>query len=331
MKLMSVPRRLYTNGNTPIQRLDRLSSYLGGPQIYMKRDDLTGLAAGGNKTRKLEFLVADALAKGCDTLVTTGAVQSNHCRLTLAAAAHEGMKCRLVLREVAPKAFSSNGNMLLFDLLGVESVTRAAGEEDADRAMVDIEAALRAEGRRGYVIPVGGSNPLGALGYAICALEILSQSLDAGIRFDGLVCANGSGGTLAGLLAGLWAVGANVPVTGINISRPAADRDPIVHAIASQALKMMGVPAPLPNGLVRTFDEWIVPGYALPSDAMIEAVRLVGGLEGILLDPVYSGKAMAGLIGLIRRGELGRGQNVLFIHTGGIPAIYAYRRAFQGR
>ena len=202
MQLSKFPRRRYTPGPTPIERLDRLSGLLGGPEIWIKRDDLLGLAAGGNKTRKLEFLVADALSRGADTLITVGAVQSNHCRLTLAAAVKEGLKCRLVLEQRVPGSYDpkASGNNFLFDLLGVEAVTVVELGADLEAAMQAVADELSAEGRKGYVIPGGGSNALGALGYVACAQEVLGQGFEADLAFDHLVCASGSAGTHAGLL-----------------------------------------------------------------------------------------------------------------------------------
>jgi D-cysteine desulfhydrase len=223
--LTRFPRRRYTSYATPIEKLERLTRHLGGPDIYIKRDDLTGLAAGGNKTRKLEFLVADALAREADTLITAGAVQSNHCRLTLAAAAKEGLKCRLVLEQRVPKSYDpeASGNNFLFDLLGVESVTVVDQGADIDGTMQSIATELARERRRAYVIPVGGSNAIGELGYVACAQELLWQCFDLGLRLDHIVCASGSGGTHAGLLVGLQGSHANIPITGINVSRPRAE------------------------------------------------------------------------------------------------------------
>src|SRR5690242_7648845 len=207
MQLARFPRRRYTSSFTPLERASNLSAALGGAEIWIKRDDLLGLAAGGNKTRKLEFLVADALAQGCDTLITVGAVQSNHCRLTLAAAVKEGLKCRLVLEQRVPGSYNreASGNNFLYDLLGVEDITVVNAGEDLSAAMEKIAAKLKTEGRKGYVIPGGGSNPLGALGYVACAQEILEQSFDMGLRIDHLVVASGSTGTHGGLLVGLEA------------------------------------------------------------------------------------------------------------------------------
>jgi D-cysteine desulfhydrase len=328
MKLTRIPRRRYTRAPTPIEHLVRLSDYLGGPAVYMKRDDLTGLAGGGNKTRKLEFLVADALAQGCDTLLTAGALQSNHCRLTAAAAAQEGLKCQLVLHSVTPERFRT-GNRLLDDILGVETVTAVEPHVDENLVMADIANRLSRSGRRAYSIPVGGSNALGALGYVACAQELLSQLFEARLAIDHLICTTSSCGTHAGLVAGLFAMNSDIRVTGINIGKPSTVTNPVTASLAREALGLLGVASTLPENFVVSRDDWIGPGYALPTDEMVEAVQLVARLEGILLDPVYTGKAMAGLIGLIRRGEFDRGQSVLFLHTGGSPALFAYGSLFE--
>jgi D-cysteine desulfhydrase len=326
MQLSRFPRRRYTPGPTPLERLDRLSGLLGGPEIWIKRDDLLGLAAGGNKTRKLEFLVADALSRGCDTLITVGAVQSNHCRLTLAAAAREGLKCRLVLEQRVPGSYDpkGSGNNFLFDLLGVEAVKVVELGEDLDAAMQAIADELAAEGRKGYVIPGGGSNALGALGYVACAQEMVQQGFEQDLAFDQLVCASGSAGTHAGLLVGLHAANAGLPVTGINVRRPRAEQEGNVHRLAAQTAELLQVEPP-PAATVVCLDDWVGGGYSIPTDEMVEAVRMLARTEGVLLDPVYTGKAMAGLIGLIGRGAFRRGERVLFVHTGGSPALYAYQ------
>jgi D-cysteine desulfhydrase len=326
MHLARFPRRRYTPHATPIEHLAYLSRHLGGPDIFIKRDDLLGLSAGGNKTRKLEFLVADALAQGADTLVTVGAVQSNHCRLTLAAAVKEGLKCRLVLEERVPGSYDpkASGNNLLFDLLGVEAVTVVKGGADLGGAMQAVADELRAEGRKGYVIPGGGSNALGALGYVACAEEVLGQSFDMGLKIDHMVCASGSAGTHAGLLTGLVANNAQIPLTGVSVRRPVAEQIPLVHGLAQKTAELLGVAAPSENQTVVD-DRWVGPGYSLPTDEMVEAVRTLARLEGVLLDPVYTGKAMAGLIGQVKEGRYRKGENILFLHTGGAPALYAYR------
>ncbi len=325
MRLASFSRRRYTPGPTPIHPLPRLTQELGGAKLWIKRDDLTGLTGGGNKTRKLEFLVAEALAQGADTLITVGAPQSNHCRLTLAAAVREGLRCRLVIEERVPGSYApdASGNNFLFDLLGVETVTVVKAGADLGAAMQAQAEEVAALGRKAYVIPGGGSNALGALGYVACAEEIRAQSLDLGVRFDRIVCASGSAGTHAGLLAGLCAAGDDSWLTGINVRRPRAEQEGNVHALAVQTAELMAAPPP-PREKVEALDEWVGEGYSIPTDGMVEAVRLLARLEGVLLDPVYTGKAMDGLISLVRRGEIGAGETVLFVHTGGWPALFAY-------
>ena len=327
MHLARFPRRRYTEGWTPLERMERLSRLLGGPDLYIKRDDLLGLAGGGNKTRKLEFLVADALAKGADTLITCGAVQSNHCRLTLAAAVKEGLKCRLVLEERVPGSYNpdATGNNFLFKLLGVEAVTVVKTGVDLAAEMQKVAEDVASLGRKAYVIPGGGSNPLGALGYVSCAEEILAQTFQQGVRIDHVVCASGSTGTHAGLLTGLVGNNSGIPVTGINVRRTRDEQEPNVHKLAQEVAALLGIEGGVPRQAVRALGDWVGPGYSLPSPEMVEAVRMVAQVEGILLDPVYTGKTMAGLIGLVRRGELVKGQNVLFLHTGGAPALYAYQ------
>jgi len=327
MHLARFPRRRYTTGFTPLEKLERLTRQLGGPDLYIKRDDLLGLAGGGNKTRKLEFLVADALAQGCDTLITVGAVQSNHCRLTLAAAVKEGLRCQLVLEERVPGSYdpSASGNNFLYRLLGVEKVTVVATGTDLAATMKGIADDLSRHGRKAYVIPGGGSNPLGALGYVACAEEILAQTFDLGLRVDHIVCASGSTGTHAGLLVGLVGNNSQIPVTGINVRRTREEQEPNVHALAQETARFLGI-GPVPREAVTALGDWVGPGYSLPTPEMVEAVRLLARVEGILLDPVYTGKAMAGLLALVRQGRFKKGENVLFLHTGGAPALYQYQK-----
>ena len=329
MHLARFPRRRYTPGFTPMEPLPRLSALLakgsGGPEIWIKRDDLLGLAGGGNKTRKLEFLVADALARQADTLITVGAPQSNHCRLTLAAAAKEGLDCRLVIEERVPGSYSpaALGNNLLFDLMGAASVRMVKAGADLAEEMAVEAAAVKAAGGHPYVIVGGGSSPLGALGYAACAQEIMAQAFDQGVAFDRIVVASGSAGTHAGLVAGLVALNAGIPVTGINVRRPRAEQEANVLRLAQATADLLGTPQPLASDIVALAD-WVGPGYSLPTADMVEAVRLLARSEGVLLDPVYSGKAMAGLIGLVREGALKKGERVLFLHTGGAPSLSAF-------
>lgn len=328
MHLARYPRRRYTEGWTPIEKLPHLTRALGGPDIYVKRDDLLGLAGGGNKTRKLEFLVADALAKGCDTLITVGAVQSNHCRLTLAAAVKEGLKCRLLLEERVPGSYKpdASGNNFLYRLLGVEQVKVVKTGADLAATMQQMADEVAALGRKAYVIPGGGSTPIGALGYVSCAEEILAQTFQMGLRLDHLVVASGSTGTHGGLLAGLTGSNAHIPITGINVRRTREEQEPNVHKLAQETAAMLGISGGVPREAVTALGDWVGPGYSLPTPEMVDAVKMVARLEGILLDPVYTGKAMAGLIALVRQGKFKKGENVLFLHTGGSPALYVYQQ-----
>ena len=332
MNLARFPRRRYTEGQTPLQFLERLSAHMGGPEIWIKRDDHLGFFPGGNKTRKLEFLVADALARGADSLVTCGAVQSNHCRLTLAAARKEGLECHLVIEERVPGSYSpeASGNNFLFNLMGVDSLRVVPGKSDMLEVTEKTAAGLRAAGKRPYVIPGGGSNPLGALGYVACAEEILSQSFGKGVSFHRIFTTSGSAGTHAGLAVGLWANRSGIPLTGINISRPNALQVPLVYGLACETARFLGIGERLPEGLIQCFDDYVGEGYSLPTRAMTETVVLLARMESILLDPVYTGKAFAGMLDLIRKGMCGKGERVLFIHTGGIPALFHYQGFFHG-
>lgn len=332
MHLARFPRRRYTPYPTPIEPLERLSAHLGGPNLFIKRDDLLGLTAGGNKTRKLEFLVADALARGADTLITTGAVQSNHCRLTLAAAVHEGLACRLVLEQRVPGSYDpeASGNNFLYRLLGVEKITVVDAGTDLSAAMRREADELEAEDRQAYVIPGGGSTPLGALGYVACAEEVLAQTFDQGLELDHIVVASGSGGTHSGLVAGVVGTNANIPITGISVRAEASAQEARILELARGTAELAGVEGELTPGSVTVLDDYVGPGYSLPTEGMVEAVKLFASLEGILLDPVYTGKAAAGLIDLVRRGRFERDENVLFVHTGGSPALYAYQDTLLG-
>jgi D-cysteine desulfhydrase len=329
MNLAKFPRRRYTDGQTPIERLERLSAALGGPTIYIKRDDLLGLAGGGNKTRKLEFLVAEALSQGADTLITCGAVQSNHCRLTLAAAVKEGLKCRLVLEERVPGSYKpdAGGNNFLYRLLGVEQIKVMPGGADMLQAMQVVAEEVSAAGRKAYIIPGGGSNPVGATGYVACAEEILGQLFDTGLKTDQVVCASGSAGTHAGLVTGFYGNNSNIAVIGVNVSRKKEPQENLVHDLACRTARHVGIRSQIPRESVLCFDEYVGPGYSLPTPEMAAAVRMLARLEGILIDPVYTGKAMAGLIDLIGKNYFDRNANILFVHTGGSPALYHYMDA----
>jgi D-cysteine desulfhydrase len=330
MNLSGFPRRRYIDGTTPIQHLPRLSKLLGGPQIYIKRDDLLGLAEGGNKIRKLEFIVADALSKGADTLITCGAIQSNHCRLTLAASVKEGLHCALVLEERVPNTYSpsATGNNLLYHLLGAKRIKVVQGGSDLMAEMEGLAEELSSEGLRPYIIPVGASNPLGALGYVACAMEILWQTFEMGVTMDRVVCASGSGGTHAGLLAGLHVLRSSMEVVGINVSRSKGRQEELVHGLACGTVELLGTGVELPREKVICFDQYVGPGYSIPTQQMVEAVEMLARTEAILLDPVYTGKAMAGLLDLIQKGHFRSDEKILFLHTGGTPALYAYKDTF---
>ncbi|MCP4712872.1 MAG: D-cysteine desulfhydrase [Planctomycetes bacterium] len=332
MNLAKFPRRRYTEGKTPIEKLSRLTELLGGPDIYVKRDDLLGLTAGGNKTRKLEFVVADALAQGADTLITCGAVQSNHCRITAAAAVKEGMKCRLVLEERVANSYNekASGNNLLFHLLGVEKMTVMPGDSDMGAAMQKEADEVAAAGGKAYIVPGGASYKVGALGYVSCAEEIQSQMFEMGLKIDHIICPSGSAGTHSGLVVGFWGNNCDVPISGINVRREKAVQENNVYKLVSDTAKYIGLEGEAPRDLVVCYDEYVGEGYSLPTVGMVEAVKLLCRTEGILLDPVYSGKAMAGLLDLVKKGKFGKDDNVLFLHTGGSPAIYTYVDEFLG-
>ncbi len=330
MNLERFPRRRYTEGRTPVERLANFSRAVGGPEVYVKRDDLLGLTGGGNKTRKLEFLVGDALAGGADTLITCGAVQSNHCRLTLAAAVKEGLKCRLILAESTPGAYrpDAGGNVFLYHLLGVERITVVPWGTDLPAALAAAAAEAADEGRRPYVIPLGGSNPIGALGYVACGQELAAQMAETGTAFDNIVVAGGSAGTQGGLLLGLRSEGCRVPVTGISVLNPREAQEKLVWEMVGKTADYLGIAVPVERSEIAVRDEYLGPGYTLPTAAMVEAVKLLAATEGILLDPSYTGKAMAGLIDLARKGVFPAGSKVLFIHTGGWPALFASQSLF---
>jgi D-cysteine desulfhydrase len=333
MDLARFPRRRYSPGPTPLEFLPNFTKALGGPNVWIKRDDLLGLAPGGNKTRKLEFLVADALAKGCDTLVTCGAPQSNHCRITLSAAVKEGLKCRFVIEERIPGSYrdDASGNHFLFRLFGVEAITVVPAGTNMLAAMQQVADDLAAHGRKGYVIPGGGSNALGGLGYVACAQELQQQTFEQGVRFDHVVVGSGSSGTHGGLLAGFLGNRIDVPILGVGVSRDPADQEPLVHKEAQAVCDLLGLGLQVPREKVVCVGGYWQPKYSLPNAAMVEAVQLLARTEAILLDPVYTGKIMAGLIGMARAGTLQKGANVLFLHTGGAPAVHAYEATLLGR
>jgi L-cysteate sulfo-lyase len=313
--------RLSDELRLPASRASRTSGRAPGPaQLFIKRDDQTGLAGGGNKTRKLEFLIADALAQGADVILTTGAIQSNHCRQTAAAAARMGLECAVVLSG-APDAHP-NGNLLLDHLLGA-TIYWTTREQRAAR-LHELGDELRAAGRRPYVIVLGGSDPVGASGYALALEELWQQTRALDIRLDAIVFASSSGGTQAGLAAGAWALGWDAPLFGISVDKPAAELQARVADLATRTARHLGRAHEFANADIRVNDDYLGRGYAVMGDLEREAIGIMARTEGILLDPVYTGRAFGGLLDLIRNGAFEPGQNILFWHTGGTPALYAY-------
>lgn len=332
MNLAQFPRRGYVQVPTPLEALPRFSQALGGKvNIFIKRDDMLPGTAGGNKTRKLDFCMADALRQGADTIITCGAVQSNHCRLTLAWAVKEGLDCHLILEERVKGSYKpeASGNNFLFQLLGVKSISVVPGGSDMMGEMQKLADTLRAEGKKPYVIPGGASNKIGALGYVSCAEEVLRQLFETGLRIDHMVVPSGSAGTHAGIIAGMIGNNAGIPVTGIGVNRKKEVQQAAVLKLAQETLDYIGTGVTMPAEAVVAFDDYVGPGYSLPTDGIVEAVRLLARTESILLDPVYSGKAMAGLIDLVRKDYFPEGSNVLFLHTGGSPALFAYLDTFR--
>ncbi len=332
MNLDHIPKRKYTETKTPLMRAHKLEKELGEecPQIYIKRDDLLGLTEGGNKTRKLEYLMAHALAGGADTLVTCGAIQSNHCRLTLAAALKEGLKCHLILEERVPGTYNkkASGNNLLFEILGAESITVVEKGTNLKEKMERLASSLKEQGKRPYIIPGGGSNPIGATGYTSCFLEMLEQFKEQEIHPSTIVCTSGSSGTHAGLAAGLLSTGADIRLVGISIMRQQKEQQELVLGLAKKTAQHLRIEKPMPDNFIEVIDNFVGPGYSLPTKEMIEAIKTLARTEGVLLDPVYTGKAFAGFLDLIHKKSFSSKEAVVFLHTGGAPALYAYNDYF---
>jgi L-cysteate sulfo-lyase len=315
---------------TPLEPMERLTKALGGPNLWIKRDDCTGLASGGNKTRKLEFLLAEALSLGADTVLTHGATQSNHTRQTAAAAARLGLKCEVALEDRTGSIehdYLQSGNVLLDHLMGA-TVHHFPGGTNMDNALQQLAEHVMRRGGKPYVIPGGGSNPTGALGYVSCALELLQQANNMQLRIDHVVHATGSAGTQAGLVAGFQAMNSAVPVLGIGTRAPREAQEDKVYALARRTAALLGAESAVGREHVVANCDYVGPGYGRPTQGMIDAVRRVARTEGILLDPVYSGKAMHGLIHLIENNYFRRGENVMFVHTGGSVGLFAYEHVF---
>jgi len=326
MLLSGFPRVQLAHLPTPLEILPRLSEALGGPEIWVKRDDCTGLATGGNKTRKLEFSMGEAQERGADTIITVGAVQSNHVRQTAAAACKLGMKCEVLLEHRVSdpsELYRHSGNVLLDRIFGARLREYAAGT-DFDVAMEEIAGEVRAAGGVPYIVPGGASNPVGALGYVGCGEELLQQCEEQDVRFDHIVTATGSAGTHAGLAVGLRGSGSDLPILGIGVNAPQDAQEDKVYKLAVETAELVEKPGCVAREDIIADCNYIGPGYGQPTDAMNEAVLLLARTEGLLFDPVYSGKALAGMIDYVRRGRFDNGQRIVFLHTGGAAGLFAY-------
>ena len=337
--LNEFPRLGLAHLPTPLVEMHRLREALRAqdgrdvPRLFIKRDDCTGLATGGNKTRKLEYLLGEALAQGCNTVVTTGALQSNHARQTAAAAAAAGLSCILVLFDSVPyagRAYRKSGNLLLDRILGAEVRVEPA-DADAGHVFGELFKEIESNGGKSYFVPVGGSSPTGSLGYARAYLELADQAQALDFRKTVLVHASSSGGTQAGLVAGAQLRGSGPAVAGINVYRQdTAAMAEGIHALACKTAALLDAFTP-PAGSIDLDGNYLGAGYGLPTPGMREAVELVARTEGVLLDPVYTGKGMAGLIGQIMSGKYAEIEAAIFLHTGGMPGLFAYEEEFAPR
>jgi len=326
MNLARFPRIRFAHLPTPLEHLPNLSRALGGPEIWIKRDDCTGMSSGGNKTRKLEFLMAEARDQGADIVLTQGATQSNHARQTAACAAKMGIDCHILLEDRTGRTdhdYTASGNVLLDHLHGA-SIEHCAANPDMNAELAKAAARLKSEGRKPYAIPGGGSNTTGALGYVNAAIELIAQANDLGLRIDQVVCATGSAGTQAGLIAGLAGIRSGVPLLGISVRAPRDRQEENVFNLSCATADRCGA-----HGAVRREDviansDYVGQGYGISTPGSLDAIQTVARMEGILLDPVYTGKGMAGLIDLIRKGSFKKGQNIVFIHTGGSVGLFGY-------
>ena len=318
---VQLPRVQLAHLPTTIEPLPRLSAALKGPQLWIKRDDQTGLAFGGNKTRKLEYLLADARAQGAEMLITRGAAQSNHCRQTAAAAARSGFECTLVLSESAPSEIA--GNLLLDQLLGAEVVWTEG--EDPEQVLQSTFTQAWETGRRPYLIPYGGSNATGASAYVAAISELEEQ----GLKFDRVVFASSSGGTQAGMIVGVKALKLATLITGISVDKPSEELQPLILNLAQQISELLRLTLTFQADEIDVDDRFLGGGYGVMGEIERDAIELFASTEGILLDPVYTGRAAAGMIDRIRKGEFGLDERILFWHTGGTPALFAYADEFS--
>jgi L-cysteate sulfo-lyase len=331
MHLARFPRHFLAHLPTPLEPLRRLTAELNGPEIWIKRDDCTGLSTGGNKTRKLEFLMAEAEQQNADLVMTQGATQSNHARQTAAFSAKLGIQCHLLLEDRTHSNqanYNNNGNVILDHLHGATTQKYPDGL-DMNAEMEKLADAYRAEGKNVYTIPGGGSNTTGALGYVNCAFELLAQCNERALKVDHIVHATGSAGTQAGLITGLKAMNAGIPLLGIGVRAPKPAQEENVFKLANATAEKLGCPGVVQRDEVTANCDYVGEGYGLPTESGLEAIALFAELEAILLDPVYSAKGAAGLIDLIRKGHFKKGERVVFIHTGGAAALFGYDSAFD--
>lgn len=324
--LSNFPRACLQQGPTPLERLNRISNHLG-IDLWIKRDDLTGLGFGGNKVRQLEFYLGAAQAKGADTILITGAVQSNYVRTAAAAAAKLGLAAVLQLEDRVPgkgETYRKSGNVLLGQMLGAEYMHYPHGEDEAgaDQALRQKADQLRAKGHVPYVIPLGLNNPpLGALGYMVAAREVLAQKAD----FDAIVIASGSGMTHGGMLAGLRTSGSNIPVYGICVRRNRIEQQLRIKTVTDNIATLVQGDLGVTESDINTWDNSLAPGYGLMGPLAQKATDMMAHMEGLFLDPVYTAKTFAGVLGLLTEGVIRPGMRVLFVHTGGSPALFAYQ------
>jgi len=329
------PRIRFAHLPSALEELPRLSELLGGPRILVKRDDQIGLGIGGNKTRKLEFLIADALAKGAKKVVTFGGPQSNHVRQTASAARKVGLEPVIIILGEEPERFQ--GNLLLDKLYGADIRFLNLGGGEArltlEQARKLMHAAARVmpglRGRGVYIIPVGGHSPIGILGYVNAAFELHKQAQERGFNVDYVVVAAGTGGTMAGLMAGFRLLGAKTKVIGIDVGKLWKAFPKSIAKMANEVGKLLGEDLHFTPEEVCLYEDYVGEAYAVPTPECIEAIKLLARNEGLILDPVYTGKAMAGLLDLARKGVFNKEDTVVFFHTGGTPGIYAYEEYFQ--
>ena len=331
MDLTKYPRIKCGHWPTPLEPMLNLTELLDGPELWVKRDDCTGLSSGGNKTRKLEYLIADAIAQGADTIITQGATQSNHARQTAALCAIKKLECQILLEDrtqYKDDSYRLNGNVLLDRLHGATVASRPGGS-DMQAEMEALALVLQAQGKKTYVIPGGGSNTIGALGYVSAALELLNQLYEMGMTATHLVLATGSSGTHAGLLAGLKILNSDLKVIGIGVRAPKEKQEQMVYDLACKTATMLGHEGAVKREDVFADCNYVGAGYGLPTPGMVEAVRMLAETEGLLFDPVYTGKGLAGLVDWIRKGKFQKTDKVIFLHTGGSAALFGYPDAFN--